>query len=174
MCKFIKKVGSFVDYEGKERRFVIVAASIEEECSIVTEVPAKEQAREDESYSLKTLSIGVSVCRPNDTFDEEMGTKIALGKAIKYRNHALFATDCGCINTTVVNALLEQECEYIKKNPGRYMAGYDKDKAKYEEAKALAEYRASLPATVVEAIPYIARELEVGEDKILDLINAEL
>lgn len=86
---------------------------------------------------MKVLSIGVSVCRPNDEFNETLGKTIAEGKATKYRNHALYAVDAGLINETMVKALLQQEAEYFKVNPGRYLAGYDRDARSIAEVKEL-------------------------------------
>lgn len=105
-------VDQFVDYTGTTRNFVMAAVSLE-------------------NLALKTVSVGVSVCRPFDTFNEELGKRIALGKAKKHIEHALYASDPGMINSKVVKALLEQEAEYFKRNPGRYLAGYDANAKKF-------------------------------------------
>lgn len=121
-------VDSFKDFTGEERQFVMAAVSIEvciEEDGDITD------------NDMKVLSIGVSVCRPDDEFNETLGKTIAEGKATKYRNHALYAVDAGLINETMVKALLQQEAEYFKVNPGRYLAGYDRDAEKYRRSSKL-------------------------------------
>lgn len=109
--------GTFTDFTGRERNYVMAAVSMPE----------------NDGFDLddKVLSIGVSVCRPNDAYNKELGIKIATGKARKYRDHALYTTDKGLINGTMVKALLEQEAKYFENNPGRYLAGYNSDMKKY-------------------------------------------
>ena len=82
----------------------------------------------------KILSIGVAV-RCNRDKDLGLGEYIAYGKA--FRNafetygHVLFVTHSGMINTKMVQALLEQESEHFKKDPGSYIKGYNKDRDRY-------------------------------------------
>jgi len=82
----------------------------------------------------KILSIGVAV-RCNRDKDLKLGEYIAYGKA--FRNafetygHVLFVTHSGMINTKMVQALLEQESEHFKKDPGSYIKGYNKDRDRY-------------------------------------------
>lgn len=140
MRKVEYKVDSFTDYTGVERKFVLAALSISDESSIYIE----ESNEEEIESAYKVLTLGISVCRANDTFNEELGKKIAEGKANKYRNHAIYTTDSGLINATMVKALLEQEATYFKANPGRYLIGYDKDKQKYEKSERIEKYIDSL------------------------------
>ena len=139
MRKVEYKVDSFTDYTGVERKFVLAALSISDESSIYIE-----ESIEEIEFAYKVLTLGISVCRANDTFNEELGKKIAEGKANKYRNHAIYTTDSGLINATMVKALLEQEATYFKANPGRYLIGYDKDKQKYEKSERIEKYIDSL------------------------------
>jgi len=110
-------VDSFKDFTGEERKFVMAAVSLHGEPEVYIE-----EDDEPIDNDMKVLSIGVSVCRPDDEFNETLGKTIAEGKATKYRNHALYAVDAGLINETMVKALLQQEAEYFKVNPGRYLA----------------------------------------------------
>ena len=132
-------VGAFTDYTGKERQFVMAAVSMHAEMDVTIEEDYDAVANDE-----KILSIGIAVCRPNDEFNEALGKRIAEGKATKYRDHAIYATDAGLINDAVVKALLQQESEYFKVNPGRYLAGYDKDAAKYKECQRIEGYIDSL------------------------------
>lgn len=105
-------VDSFKDFTGEERKFVMAAVSLHGEPEVYIE-----EDDEPIDNDMKVLSIGVSVCRPDDEFNETLGKTIAEGKATKYRNHALYAVDAGLINETMVKALLQQEAEYFKVNP---------------------------------------------------------
>jgi hypothetical protein len=44
----------------------------------------------------------------------------------------MYATQPGMINTPVVLALMRQEAEFIKSNPGRIIAGYNEKKIKFD------------------------------------------
>lgn len=86
---------------------------------------------------VKMLSVGVAVRCVRDK-DTGIGERIAYGKAIKFRNHVLFVSHPGMINTKMVKALLEQEAEHFKKDPGSYLAGYNVDKFKFEKTGKIA------------------------------------
>lgn len=122
-------IDSFVDFTGTERKFIIAAVS--QDCLDCTQISEEEIE--------KALYLGISVCNAKDTFDEELGKRIAKGKALspKSRIGVLHATKRGVINTKMVRALLEQEAEYMKQNPGTYLRGYDKDKEMYLYAKSM-------------------------------------
>ena len=68
------------------------------------------------------------MCSPDDTFNEELGKEIALGKALKRPSGVLYASKAGMINTDLVDALISQEMLYFENNPGAVLAGYDKAK----------------------------------------------
>jgi hypothetical protein len=125
------KVGTFKDYEGKERHYVMAAVSVElkdtdisETSGVIVAIP-------------KALYIGVSVCRATDTFDEKLGKIIAVGKAMKKHDHVLYVTDSGIVNDTVVKAVLAQESAFFEAHPDRYIKGYqhDIDKKELQDAK---------------------------------------
>ena len=86
----------------------------------------------------KMLTIGVAVRCVRDK-DNGYGERIAYGKAVKLQNHVLFTPNSGMINTKMVKALLEQEAEHFKKDPGSYLAGYNVDKFKYEKTGKIAD-----------------------------------
>jgi hypothetical protein len=73
---------------------------------------------------VKGLKIGFAICSPVDTFNEELGKTIAIGRARKNSTYALYVTNPGFINTKLVKAFLEQEAEYFKRSPESYIAGY--------------------------------------------------
>lgn len=130
--KVVFALGSFTDYAGEEREVVMAAVSSEIEGE-VTSTPIDSFVVSQEEI-VKELRLGVSVRRPNDVNDIELAKTIAVGKAMKDKSCAgkMFVTNKGFINTYVVSAFLEQEMEYFKNNPGKYLAGYDKDKKNWE------------------------------------------
>lgn len=152
------KIDSFTDYTGKERKFIMAAVSMMDD----NFVSIKEDGHHIDTDN-KILSIGISVCRPNDEFDEVIGKRISEGKAIKYRSHAIYTTDSGLINEIMVKALLEQEAEYFKVNPGRYLAGYNKDAIKYRESERIENYIDNLEEDAQAALKYIT-SLKAEED----------
>lgn len=158
--------GSFVNYTGLERQFVLAAASIHGESDLYVE-----ENLECIDTGDKVLSLGISVCRAGDEFNVELGKKIALGKAIKRRNHAMYATDAGLINNTMVKALLQQEAEYFKVNPGRYITGYDKDAARYKKGKELCEYIQGLSGDAKGAFNFLTEAPNDDIEKLLDAAN---
>lgn len=145
-------VDSFVDYTGTTRKFVMAAVSMHETANV--DIFENDYVIDNDN---KVLSIGVSVCRPADTFNEELGKHIAEGKAIKYRDHAIYAVDAGLINDKMVKALLEQEADYFKVNPGRYLAGYDKDAKKYKQDTEMLNYIDSMHEDAGDALDLLAK-----------------
>ena len=143
--------GTFTDFKGQERKFVMAAVSI------ITEGAFIDLDDIYETPAPKCVSIGVSVCLPQDKFDEELGKKIAYGKAMKSIEHRLYVTDEGLINTVMVNGLLEQESEYFKKYPGRYIHGYNEYKARYERAMRIEGYINQLDEQAATALNYVAQ-----------------
>lgn len=118
-------IDSFVDENGNTRHFVIAAISERfdepmEVFSYIWNVSNQEV--------VKGLKLGYAICNPIDKFDEELGCRIAEGRARKNSEYALLATQLGYINTKMVRAFLEQEAEYFKDNPERYIKGYKRFK----------------------------------------------
>ena len=123
-------VSSFVDFTGTTRKFIVAAVS----------TPIKDSALYDENFkeisAAKTLSIGFAICNANDTFDEELGLKIAVNKANSPKNKLrMYALYSGMINTTVVKALMEQEIKYFINNPDSHIPGYHEAESKYLQNK---------------------------------------
>lgn len=115
-------VGKFIDDYGDERNFVMAAISVvlgEDDPCYATDCDGY-----NEQELVKGIKIGYAICNPIDEFDEDLGVTIAVGRARKNSEWALFATQPGYINTRVVQAFLEQEANYLAENPERYIAGY--------------------------------------------------
>lgn len=158
----MKKVEYIVDSfkDGEERQFVMAAVSLHGEPEVYIE-----EDGEPIDNDMKVLSIGVSVCRPDDEFNE------TLGKAMKYRNHALYAVDAGLINETMVKALLQQEAEYFKANPGRYLAGYDKDAEKYHRSERIEGYIETLEGEAKTTFNYLTEATDEEMEKLAEAVN---
>jgi hypothetical protein len=141
------RVGSFKDFEGNIRQYVVVALSelLPEEYEVedgvwdTLEYPILRSASYDEEvldYITKRVSIGFAVCSATDKFNEKLGIEIATGKARKRPTGALYVTEPGMINSTMVNALLEQEMKYFEMNPGHAIAGYDHAKEVWDKKQS--------------------------------------
>ena len=120
--KYLYKVDSFIDFEGKERKFVLLCATINMPSLILNN-----QFNEAERY----LNLGIALCNEVDEFDEQLGVKIALGRAQKKLNHMIVFQRGSMINNDLVNTILERESAYLKKDPGFYIEGYDVAKDRY-------------------------------------------
>ena len=120
--KYLYKVDSFIDFEGKERKFILLCATINMPSLILNT-----QFTEAERY----LNLGIALCNEVDEFDEQLGVKIALGRAQKKLNHMIVFQRGSMINNDLVNTILERESAYLKKDPGFYIEGYDVAKDRY-------------------------------------------
>lgn len=120
--KYLYKVDSFIDFEGKERKFVLLCATINDPSLILNT-----QFTEAERY----LNLGIALCNEVDEFNEQLGVKIALSRAQKKLNHMIVFQRSSMINNDLVNTILERESAYLKKDPGFYIKGYDVAKDRY-------------------------------------------
>lgn len=141
--------GKFVDFTGAEREYTIAAISevIEGHCVVDDDdiYDIYDHLVEiDDNYDLvvpcvdnvvKKLSIGFAIRNPQDKYNEEIGKQIAIGKARKKPSRVMYANSLGIINTTVVNAVLEQECRFFELNPSSVITGYAEAERKYKSGK---------------------------------------
>ena len=112
-------VDNFVDANGDERNFVIAAVSYEfDDCIDLYDMDFVQTCR-------KGLKVGWSICNPKDTFNRDLGIKIAIGRARKNANFALLAADERDIN---VQAFLKRRAKYFKNDPSSLIAGYKRGK----------------------------------------------
>lgn len=116
---------SFVDFNGKVHNFILCAVSrvADDDCELVS--------NEGIMPIERTLSIGCSICNLNDEYNEELGKKIAYNRAVSEKfAPTIVSTVKGVINSAVVNALLTQEANYIKRDPNCVIRGYNEQAAK--------------------------------------------
>lgn len=118
-------IDSFTDEFGQIRNFVI--AAISEQFDEPSDVFTYDWNQTNQEV-VKGLKLGFAICNPVDEFDANLGCTIAEGRARKNSEYALLSTQLGYINTTMVRAFLEQEAEYFKDNPERYIKGYKRMK----------------------------------------------
>lgn len=136
-------IDKFVDYTGKEREFILAAVSVPllcEDCMEIPDIESFDGEIYDDARLLplqKLLLIGISVCNAEDKFDEEIGKRIAVGKALKFKGKCLALTDAGLANTTMIEALLKQEATYFKRNPESCIAGYSNAEKRWKEKQSL-------------------------------------
>lgn len=134
------KIDSFIDYAGKEHKIIACALSespaddayrlkvcwIDDMNTLDTEDPLNHEI-------CRLVSIGVAVCNPTDTYDEEAGKKIARSKASNMKNvPRIYAHSKGIITKELVDAFLDQQVKFFKENPETLIPGYDAAKANYE------------------------------------------
>lgn len=122
-------VDTFVTDKGEKKNFVMAAISCDlQDCEVYGDIEINERDDEFAVPVNKCLVFGLSVCDPRDAFDEELGKRIAKGKALKAKSRfgVIFSSKPGMINSEMVKATLLQEATFFKSNPEAYIAGYKK------------------------------------------------
>lgn len=178
-------VDSFVDYQGIEHHFVVASLSetlpeTEKEFLNITDTPEGPVEHTVCAYTdydtyevttvVKSLSVGISICNPEDEFDVEVGKAKALARA-KCSTPVLYATKPGVINTTMVKALMKQEAEYLKNNPDAYIKGYSTAERKYEQYQKDLDTLANLTEEQLQFYEYMSTAPIEDIDKVLGLIE---
>ena len=125
------RIGEFIDFAGRTRKYVVAAVSELIDYACVTTVTHDADITMDEV--VKKLSLGFAICNPEDKWNEELGKKIALGKAMKRPARVMYTSHAGMINTDVVNALINQEMKYAEKAPSTVFKGYETAEKKWIE-----------------------------------------
>ena len=129
------RIGEFIDFAGRTRKYVVAAVSELIDCACVTTVTQDANLIMDDV--VKKLSLGFAICNPEDKWDEELGKRIALGKAIKRPARVMYTSHAGMINTEVVNALINQEMKYAEKAPSTVFKGYETAERKWMESQKI-------------------------------------
>lgn len=178
-------VDSFVDYQGIEHHFVVASLSqtlpkTEKEFFDDTDTPDANVTHYVMSYTeydsiesaevFKSLSLGISICNPEDEFNVEVGKAKALARA-KCSVPVLYATKPGVINTTMVKALMKQEAEYLKNNPDAYIKGYSAAEKKYEQHQKDLDTLANLTDEQLQFYEYMSTAPIEDLEKVLGLIE---
>ena len=107
VAEFIE--GTFIDYKGDKREYTICALSC----------PIEEGDDKASDSEIKQLRLGIAVRRDGDEYVRGIGMAEAERKAKENPFSVLRSDTCGVINSTMVQAILEQEAEFFENNPGK-------------------------------------------------------
>ena len=136
--------GEFVNFKGETQKVILCAVSVCLQDSVIVSGDIESVEGVDGVVVNKALFIGVSIQNPKDTYNEEIGKKIAYSKA-KTTGSIITTNYSGFINSETVNCILNNLLNYIKKDPGVAIAGYDKALKKFKTNAALVEEWKKLP-----------------------------
>ena len=101
--------------------------------------------------------IGVAICNPADEYDQVKGEMMAYSRAkSEYASIILTTSRRGMFNTATVNAILSNYLDYIIKDPGSIIKGYDKGKANYLEKQKLMDDIANMNEEDLEFLTFLA------------------
>lgn len=175
------KNGSFVDFQGVTRQFVVCALSTSQFNSDTQEVSIV--VYDENGYAIgdvespRAVFIGVSVCNPLDEWNEEKGKMIALAKARGFKpdapekSAALFATRAGLISEGMVKAILDREVQHVIEVPDSVIKGYSQMKARWDEEQEMKKYVEETP----ENLKAISDQLnKLTSEQIERVINVAL
>ena len=140
---------SFTDYAGRVHHFVIAAISDAFEVPPMVVVADDSMSASQIGIVKKGVRLGIAICNPEDTFNEKVGVLKATARA-KNSEISLYSSEAGQINTKLVRAFLEQEAEYLKNNPDKYIQGYSDSKERWLRNERMKEVGNNL--TVVEKV----------------------
>ena len=140
---------SFTDYAGRVHHFVIAAVSDAFEVPPMVVVADDSMSASQIGLVKKGVRLGIAICNPEDTFNEKVGVLKATARA-KNSEISLYSSATGQINTKLVRAFLEQEAEYLKNNPDKYIQGYSDSKERWLRNERMKEVGNNL--TVVEKV----------------------
>lgn len=147
----------FVDYTGEEHQFVIAAIKVtlkDAEAGYPLVMKIANGTGEVIGNVQVGLQIGVSICNPADEFDEKIGALKAIGRARK-SDLVLCAAHSGMISDTFIRTYLAQEAEYLKKNPEKYIKGYNDAKKHFLEHQEMEKVKANftdIEKVIVEGV----------------------
>lgn len=175
------KNGSFVDFQGVTRQFVVCALSTgqfnNDSQDVYLTIYDGEGIIQSELALSRAVFIGISVCNPQDEWDEEKGRMIALSKARGFKasapekSAAIFTARAGMISEPLVTALLTREVEHVKDDPGYVIKGYNQMKARWEEKQEMQKYLEETPTELLEIGSKLAT---LKEEDIARVINVAL
>ena len=132
-------VGEFVDYLGKEHKIVICGLLLTES-----------------NYFDKVLSIGYSICNPNDEFNLDLGKKIALSRAQNY-DRIISTNTPGILNNNLIDFILKSDLDFYKSNPDYIIRGYTDAKNKYERKQELKAEISKMSEVQLEIVKALAK-----------------
>lgn len=165
--------GILTDYKGLQHHITIVAVSAPptrvecgQELCFEISIYGENYGTDYVDDVAKVLCLGISVCNPEDNYNEKVGYNKALARA-RNSDPVMYVTKSGIINTTMVRALLNQELQFAIDNPDTIIPGYSETKETYfrnkenEEAlKSLNDEEKTVLAYLTGASKEITSKLE--------------
>ena len=126
------KSDSFTDFKGVVHHFTV--------CTISKRADGEFTEYEDELEKYfefsKVLSFGVAICNPLDQYDQKRGESMAYHRALE-GNFKIVTTRPGIINQKTVDALMNDYIEFIKRDPGSIIKGYEESRKKWNRKQEL-------------------------------------
>lgn len=129
MTKFA--FGEFTDFKGEIHKFVI--AAVVRKCHPHTYLETYDYSGDimyGDKEMEKFMSIGLSICNPEDKYNEKIGMLRAEGRALKPRKpenvRQMACTKGGMLDDVYVELYLETMKNYIIKDPGKFIPGYNR------------------------------------------------
>lgn len=136
MTKFA--FGEFTDFKGEVHKFVI--AAVVRKCNPHTYLETYDCSGNviyGDKEMEKFMSIGLSICNPEDKYNEKIGMLRAEGRALKPRKsenvRQMACTKGGMLDDVYVELYLESMKNYIIKDPGKFIPGYNRLYKKWKE-----------------------------------------
>ena len=136
MTKFA--FGEFTDFKGEIHKFVI--AAVVRKCNPRTYLETYDCSGNviyGDKEMEKFMSIGLSICNPEDKYNEKIGMLRAEGRALKPRKsenvRQMACTKSGMLDDVYVELYLESMKNYIIKDPGKFIPGYNRLYKKWKE-----------------------------------------
>ena len=69
----------------------------------------------------KQLTMAMSICHPHDTFDKEVGIKLATSRLKKYDIGKVETSSLSMLDSQMVNAMISAKADYIADNLGKFL-----------------------------------------------------
>ena len=124
--------GEYVDYKGQVHKFVVAGvvnkvSGYVDACNGIYDPDVYPDVDME-----KSISVGISICNPEDKYNENIGKLQAEGRAKKPRkNPRVVYASWGIITPYVVELLIKSIADDIKANPGKYVPGYNESEKKW-------------------------------------------
>lgn len=170
--------GTFVNYADVVQHFDVVLVSYIPESAFSTVI-------EDNKYftveSKIVMGVGTAFCKAKnspddigDTYDPELGKKIALAHATSDKAFATInQSEMGFIDASIRAAILTNIANNIKEEPERYSYCYKRDKERYLKFKELQDLRESLTNDEMFVINFISTASDEEINKLNLLLEVD-
>lgn len=128
--KIYSLYGKAVDVNGQEHMVTVVGVYNQQKQRFMVTEPTMVEVGFKEvngsvsyeaSTKVRTLSLGYSICHPNDEFNEAVGISVAKSRAKKEPIGEVSSTDVTMLNEDHATALVFAELRHIIKNIDKYI-----------------------------------------------------